>query len=489
MSVRVALLAAECEPWAKVGGLGDVVDSLARALGRLPEAGGELEAPIDVLIPRYRSVPLPSTARAEPPLRVADPAGGADLTAGIVDVAADGYRLRLVDIPAAFDRDGVYDHPDDPWRFAAFCRVALAALRRDGRPLDVLHVHDWHTAPALLERARGEAAGDPFFQRLAVLATLHNLAYHGWVPTAGLGQLGLAPGDPLAGGNPFGLDLLLTAIERADLVNTVSPSFAAEALTPVFGMGLDGALSARGDRFFGILNGIDAGVWDPGADDALAAPYRRGDLAGKAACRADLLRRLGMDPSDGGAVVGCIGRLDPQKGLDLLADAAPALLEAGVRLVVLGDGHAEIAAPFRALATSAPDRVALAERFDRALARRIYAGVDIFAMPSRFEPCGLGQMIALRYGTPPVVRRTGGLADSVVDVDEQPGRGTGFVFDEATPGALAAAIERAVRLRAGDPAAWAALQERGMARDFGWETSSAPRYLDAYRRAAALRGG
>ncbi len=486
MSLRVALLAAECEPWAKTGGLADVVDSLARALGRLPEAGGELAAPVDVLLPRYRSVPVPPTAVAEPPIRVPDPAGGGELTAGLIDVDAAGYRLRLVDVPAAFDREGFYDHPDDAWRFAVFCRVALAALRRDGTPLDVLHVHDWHTGPALLERARGEAAGDPFLARMAVLVTLHNLAYHGWVPSAELAQLGLAAGDALASNNPFGLDLLLATIERADLANTVSPGFAAEALTPAFGMGLDGALMAKGDRFFGILNGLDPEVWDPATDTTIAARYRRGETAGKAACRADLLRRVGMDPEDDGPVVGCIGRLDPQKGLDLLAAAGPALLDAGVRMVVQGSGHAEVAAPFRALAAAAPDRVAFIERFDRAMARRLYAGVDVFAMPSRFEPCGLGQMIALRYGTPPVVRRTGGLADSVADVDEHPGEGTGFVFDEATPGALAAALGRAVRLRA-DAAAWAALGDRAMACDFRWGTRSAPRYLEAYRRAVALR--
>jgi starch synthase len=487
MRLRVALLAAECEPWAKTGGLADVVDSLARALGRLPGSGADLAAPVDVLLPRYRIVNVPDDAVAEPPLRVPDPRGTGAVDARLIDVAADGYRLRLVDVPEAFDRDGLYDHPDDPWRFAVFCRVALAALKRDGSPLDVLHVHDWHAGPALLERARGEAAGDPFYRRLAVLLTLHNLAYHGWVPLEKLGQLGLRHGEELAGSNPFGLDLLLAAIERCDLANTVSPGFAREALTPAFGMGLDGALLAKGDRFFGILNGIDRASWDPASDAATAAPYSGDDLAGKAVCRSDLLDRLGFDPHDPGPVVGAIGRMDPQKGFDLLADAAPGLLAAGVRIVVQGRGHDELAAPFRALAAAHPDRVALVDRFDRSMARRIYAGADLFAMPSRFEPCGLGQMIALRYGTPPVVRRTGGLADTVIDADEAPGLGTGFLFEEATPEALAAAVIRAARLRTGDPAAWAALQRRAMAQDFGWDTGSAPRYLEAYRRAVAIR--
>ena len=204
-------------------------------------------------------------------------------------------------------------------------------------------------------------------------------------------------------------------------------------------MGLDGDLRAKGNRFVGILNGIDPDVWDPSNDPALVAPYSRDAPAAKAACRRDVLTRNGFDPDDDGVVLGMIGRMDPQKGFDLLADGMPDLLAAGARVVVQGSGHASLADPFRALAAAHPTRVALIERFDRDMARRIYAGVDLFLMPSRFEPCGQGQMIALRYGTPPVVRRTGGLADSVIDVGERPADGTGFVFDDATPAALVAA--------------------------------------------------
>jgi starch synthase len=492
MAMRVAMLAAECEPWAKTGGLADVVDALARALGRLPGTGAGVAAPVDVFLPRYRSVPVPDGALTEPVLRIDDPdvrRSSAKIAVSIVNVEADGYRLRLVDVPAAFDRDGFYDHPDDPWRFAVFCRAAIAALRRDGRPLDVLHVHDWHTGPALIERARADLARDPFLAPTAVVVTLHNLAYHGWTGLADIGQLGLHAGEPLAGANPHGIDLLLTAIERSEIANTVSPGFAREALTPAFGMGLDGDLRAKGNRFIGILNGIDPDVWDPANDPALAASYSRSDPAAKAACRRDLLARNGLDPDDDRVVLGMIGRMDPQKGFDLLADGMPDLLAAGARVIVQGSGHASLADPFRALAAAHPAQVSLIERFDRDMARRIYAGADLFLMPSRFEPCGQGQMIALRYGTPPVVRRTGGLADSVVDVDERPADGTGFVFDDATPAALVAAVTRAAALRASDPAAWAALRDRGMAVDFRWDTGSAPRYVEAYRRAVALRRG
>ena len=494
MPLRVAFLSAECEPWAKTGGLADVVDALARALGRGATAGTAdgVDAPVDVFLPRYRIVPeLPADSRTTI-VRVPDPlapAGHSDVS--VIDVQADGYRLRLVDHPAAFDRAGLYgdaagDYPDNAWRFGLFCRAAFEALRADGRPVDVLHLHDWHTGPAALFRDE-RYADDPVIGGAAMLLTIHNLAYHGWTPRAALGQLGFRAGDGVVAPDAEGIDLLRVGIERAELVNTVSPTFAAEALTPAFGMGLDDDLRAKGDRFVGILNGLDTTLWDPANDRDLAAPYRRGDLAGKAACRADLLTRIGFDPDDDGAVLGMIGRLDPQKGFDLVAAAAPALLEAGARIVVQGSGNPELAEPFRRLVAARPDRVALIERFDRVMARRIYAGSDFFLMPSRFEPCGQGQMIALRYGTPPVVHRTGGLADTVVDQTTEPTRGTGFVFDVDTAAGLADACQRGMALRTTGGAPWAALLDRGMAVDFDWVTGSAPRYVAAYARAAAIR--
>ena len=490
--LRVVMIAAECEPWAKAGGLADVVDGLARGLGRMPGHATALETPLDVFLPRYRTVPVPASAEAEPALEIEDPDldhPDSRLGVRVINVPADGYRLRLVDVARAFDRDGIYDQPDDAWRFAVLARATLAALRRDGLPLDVLHVHDWHTGPVLLERARAVATGDRFVGGMAVLATLHNLSYHGWTPRERLHELGLRAGDALAGPNPDGIDLLRTVVDGADLVNTVSPGYTREARTTEYGMGLDEPLRGRGDRFFGILNGLDPDVWDPETDDALSARYRWGAMGGKATCRRELLTQLGFDGEDDGLVVGSIGRLDPQKGFDLIAAAGGDLLADGVRLVVLVDRPGELAAPLRALAAAHPDRAVLIERFDRALARRIYAGVDAFLMPSRFEPCGLGQMIALRYGTPPIVRRTGGLADSVIDVDEHPGGGTGFQFDDATPEALVGAIGRAATLRSSAPAAWSALQARAMAVDLRWDTGAAPRYLEAYRRAVAIRRG
>ncbi len=499
-TMRVAFIAAECEPWAKTGGLADVVDALARALGRIPNGP---QTPVDVFLPRYRAMTLPDGEHPRRRLRVPDPmspTGTTEVT--VVDIVSHGYRLRLIDHPPAFDRAGYYgepggdDYPDNGWRFGLFCRAALETLRADERPIDVIHLHDWHAGPAVILRDRFYAE-DPIVGRAASLITIHNLAYHGWVPRDRLAELGLAPGDGAIRLDAVGLDLLLAGIERSELANTVSPGYAAESLTPDYGMGLDEALVLKtaqrtrsgGPRFFGILNGLDTQLWDPATDADLAAGYDARDLAGKAACRADLLARHGMDPDDPAPVLGMIGRLDPQKGFDLLAAAAPRLVALGARIVVQGSGDARLADPFRALAAARPDAVALVERFDRANARRIYAGSDLFLMPSRFEPCGQGQMIALRYGTPPVVRRTGGLGDTVSDETEEPGEGTGFVFDEANADALIQACERAFAIRGTDGSglAWKELIQRGMALDFAWETGSAPRYAAAYREAVELR--
>jgi starch synthase len=509
MPLRIAMIAAECEPWAKTGGLGDVVDALSRALRNVP---GATNGEVEVFLPRYRSVPVPSTVAGSRVVRVPDPRahdGVTELT--IVDVAANGYRLRLVDHPPAFDRDGMYgpptggDFPDNAWRYGLFCRAALETLRTEPeRPVDIVHLHDWHGGPAAIQRDAW-LADDPILERAAFVITLHNLAYHGWTDRKDLAQLGLVPGGGVApraaagvapraaagivSRDADGVDLLREGIVRSEVANTVSPGFAREALTPAGGFGLADALAAKGDRFVGILNGLDTAVWDPATDADLAAPFSADDLTGKAACRADLLDRLGFDPADHGAVLGMIGRLDPQKGFDLVHDAARRLVDDGARIVVQGSGDPQLAAGLRAMVADDPTRIAFIERFDRAMARRIYAGADFFLMPSRFEPCGTGQMISLRYGTPPIVRRTGGLADSVIDELTHPGHGTGFAFDQATPGALAKACEAAMTMRVTGGTPWAELVARGMDVDFDWTRGSAPRYAALYERAVAIRRG
>jgi starch synthase len=463
------------------------------SVGVLPgETPATVEPPVDVFLPMYRGVVVPEGASRRT-LAVPDPlaeSGTTEVT--LVEFDDRGYRVRMVDHTAAFDRDGFYgtekgDYPDNGWRFGLLCRAAIEALLLDERPVDVLHLHDWQSMPTVILRDYAYQAY-PLIARAAVMVTIHNLAYQGWLSREQ--AAGMAFPDELSQAlapEAHGILLLREGIDRAELVNTVSPGYAAEILTPKFGMDLEDRLAGLGHRFGGILNGLDMAVWDPATDAALPAHYSRGNLAGKAECRRALLTEIGFDPDDPSTVLGMIGRLDPQKGFDLLAGAVPGLVKAGARIVVLGTGDAKLVHDLKVLAEKHPTSVAVIEAFDRGLARRIYAGADLYVMPSRFEPCGQGQMIAMRYGTPVVVHCTGGLADTVVDVDESPGDGTGFVHEAATVHALSEACHRAIEHhRAGGPE-WAALQDRGMAVDWSWEAGPAEQYVASYRRAISLR--
>jgi starch synthase len=370
------------------------------------------------------------------------------------------------------------DYPDNGFRFSLLGRAALEAMRAEGRPADVIHGHDWEGAPAVL-LLRHRYGADAQLAGSATVLTCHNLAYHGWVRRAAVAaQLDL----PATVGRADGVDLLREGILGADIVTTVSPTFAAESLEAEFGAGVDDALRALGDRYLGILSGIDTDLWNPATDADLPARYSATDLAGKGVCRAELCAELGLDPD--GPIFGMVSRLDPQKGFDLLTAAAPEIIADGARICVLGTGDHALVASLSQLAADYPTRLAVLDRFDRALARRIYAGADAFLMPSRFEPCGQSQMISMRYGTLPVVRRTGGLADTVVDADDQPDAGTGFNFRPADPSALAQACRRAMTAWADKPR-WLALQQRAMATDYSWH-NPAREYVAVYRRAMGL---
>jgi starch synthase len=479
-TMRIAMVASECEPWAKTGGLADVVDALSRALGSSAPAG--LGHEVDVYLPWYRGLTPPSGLR---PLELRVPVGSPRRDGPRFEAVtlwsgeAEGYRLRLVQHAASFDRAGLYmdggaDYADNAARFSLLGRAVLEAIRAEARPVDMIHGHDWQSGPVLLS-LRHRYDVDPLLARSATMLTCHNLAYHGWTPRDRAWQLDL----PDRVGEPEGVDLLREAIYAADVVNTVSPTYARESLTPESGGGLHEALRDRGDRYLGIINGIDTQLWDPATDPALLATYDAADLSGKAQVRADLVIRHGLDA--GGPLLGVVGRLDPQKGFDLVAAAAPALLELGARLIVLGTGNRDLVAGLARLSLERPDRVVVLDRFDADEARRIYAGADLFLMPSRFEPCGQGQLIAMRYGTPPVVRRVGGLADTVVDADADPRAGTGFVFGPAEPGALVEAVRRATAALADEPR-FRRIQAQAMARDDSWSVP-ARQYELAYRRA------
>ena len=470
------MVSSECEPFAKTGGLADVVDALSRALGQL---GHE----VDVYLPRYRGIdPVEPSERLD--LEVPTAFGQVDVS--LLSSSARGYRLRLVDHPASFDRPNYYvedgaDYPDNGFRFSLLGRTALEAMRAEARPVDVLHCHDWEGAPAILllrhryaDRGATAALGAP-----GTMLTCHNLAYQGWVPREQVyAQLDLP--DNL--GPPPGVNLLFEGILAAHIVSTVSPTFARESLSREYGAGMDPALRARGDQYLGILNGIDTELWNPATDADLPANYSADDLAGKAVCRAELCAELGLDPI--GPVFAMVSRLDPQKGFDLVAAAAEQMVADGARICVLGTGDPGLVRGLHMVAQRHPDRVAVVERFDRALARRMYAGADCFLMPSRFEPSGQSQMISMRYGTIPVVRMTGGLADTVLDDDAAPGSGNGFTFYDPISPALADACRRAMAALEDEPR-WRALQARAMSVDHSWR-GPAREYVAAYRRAIAF---
>jgi starch synthase len=471
--MNVLLLTAECAPYAKVGGLGDVSAAL-------PVALRELGHDVRVIMPRYGTID-PQRWSLEPatePYRF--PAGHETITASLSTTENQGVPTYFVEIPWLFgDRFSMYDHGDDARRFVLFCGAALAGMEALGWKPDVLHANDWHTAPvpAML---RGGRAG-AFYLDAGSVFTIHNLAYQGWSePWLLDGAAALLPQwvrDPW-------VNLLSLAVQTADVITTVSPTYAQEILTPPFGEGLDGLLRSRQDRLFGVLNGIDTELYDPAGDPRIAAPYTADDLSGKSACKAALQAEAGFAAEPGAPVLAMVSRLVDQKGFDLVAAALEPLLgETRLQVVILGTGHQQYHALLEQLAVRYPGRLRAWLKFDAELAHRIYAGSDLFVMPSRFEPCGLGQMIAMRYGTVPVVRATGGLADTVQEGPPGDPR-TGFVFWEYRVDALLGAVRRALTTYEGAPDEWAAIRENGMRADLSWELS-ARRYLELYELAVS----
>ncbi|ROR32872.1 glycogen synthase GlgA [Inmirania thermothiophila] len=482
--MRVLFVASEAVPLVKTGGLGDVAGALPPALRRLRQD-------VRLLLPAYPEARA-RAGRLRPAARLTlPPLGEAVLLAG--RLPGTSVPLWLLDAPAfrreghPYTAPGGHDWPDNPQRFALLARAAAEiALDRCGLGwrADVLHAHDWQTAlaPALLAAER---------DRPATVFTIHNLAYRGIYGREVFDALGL----PAAWWHPEALEFwgamafIKGGLAFADRITTVSPTYAREIRTPTHGEGLDGLLRARSERLHGILNGVDYALWDPRHDPHLPCRYGPGRLQGKAACKAALQAELGLEPDPAAPLVVHVGRLVAQKGVDLLVDAAAALWpRRRFQLAVLGTGDPALERAVRDAAAAHPGRMAARIGYDEALAHRMEAGADLFAMPSRFEPCGLSQLYSLRYGTLPVVRRTGGLADTVIDAlphHLRAGLATGFVFDQAEPWALAEALGRALDLYR-DRRAWRRLQDTGMGLDFGWP-ESARQYLAVYRAAVADR--
>lgn len=468
--MRVVMLAPEAYPYAKTGGLADVLAALPRALAA---AGVDVR----VCLPAYRSV-LRAAGGVTPITRVWAPVSSRMEPADIVRLPDAPVPTFAVRADRYFDREGLYGppggaYPDNAERFVLFCRAALEWLRRESPPPEVLHVHDWQAAlaPAFL---RGNAALHPELAGLRTVLTIHNLAYQGrfWGPDWHLLNLDARLFVPEWLEFWGDVSLLKAGIVFADGITTVSPRYAKEIQTPELGEGLDGVLAARAARLRGILNGVDYTEWDPATDRHLPAHYDARDLTGKARCKAALQAEFGLATLPDVSLLAVVSRLAEQKGFDLLTAVLPGLLETtDVQLVVLGSGDARYEERLAALAAAFPARAAAHFEFNEGLAHRIEAGADVFLMPSRYEPCGLNQLYSLRYGTVPLVRATGGLDDTVAEFDPATGTGTGFKFGPYTAEALRDAIARALGMYR-RPAAWARLVQNDMVQDFSWDRSA-----------------
>jgi starch synthase len=467
--VHIAFVSAEAAPYAKVGGLADVAGSLPQALAAL---GHEvtLYLPLHATIDRTRfSIPAKGPTRSVP-------FGARNARVAYPSIEREGVRVVFVDSPRLLARDRVYGAPDDNKRYAFFCRAVFEDLRAT-RP-DIVHAHDWHAALLVPLVARG-------LKKTATVFTIHNLAYQGRTSADVLKLIGL-PRARLEIEDPGECNPMARAIAQADIVSTVSEQYAREILTPEFGERLEGLLRKRRRRLAGIVNGIDTKTFDPATDPNIPAHYSADDVSGKATDKAALQREGALTIDAGAPIFGVVGRLVEQKGVDLLTAVAPALLDGGGQIVVLGSGDPSYEAKWRELAARSAGKLWLTLGFDAALAQRIYAGSDLFLMPSRFEPCGLGQLISFRYGTIPVVHAVGGLAETVRDVDAHPADGDGFSFSRYAADAFRDAVERSMkRFRAGG-SPWRDLVRRVMREDHSWN-ASAKRYVDLYRKAARLR--
>ena len=468
---KVLFVTSEAHPLMKTGGLGDVAGSLPQALAASSED-------VRVLMPAYRdTIPRAGHLKQIAQLTLSPLAQPISLLEGRLP----GTRVKtwLIDFPPAYDRPGnpylnAHGHPwhDNAARFALLARVAVALARGEARlswQPDIVHANDWQCGlvPALLAQDT---------QRPATVFTIHNLAYQGLFPYETFQALFLPPSLWSMHALEFHgqLSFIKGGIVFADRINTVSPRYAREIQTPEYGYGLDGLLYHRRAHLSGILNGIDERAWNPARDPHLAQRYSMRTLRQKERNKTALRNefRLADDPAL--AVVGMVGRLVHQKGLDLALAALPRLLALPLQLVVLGSGEQPLEQALRRHAEQYPDRLAALVGYDEAVAHRIEAGADIFLMPSRFEPCGLNQMYSLRYGTVPIVRRAGGLGDTVVDADPEhlaAGTASGIVFDEPSPMALEAAVVRALTLRS-NPKTWKQIQLTGMRQDFSWKKSA-----------------
>ncbi len=479
--MKILFVASEGLPYSKTGGLADVVEGLPRAL---VEMGHE----VTVLLPRYRGNKAISVLVSSVTIALGNQLRFPALVEG---KAVNGVRYCFVDDAEFFDRAQLYgdrsgDYPDNAERYAEFSRAAIEFAKRVWLP-DVIHCHDWQAAlvPVFL---RTQHVNDLAVRSLPTILTIHNLAYQGVFPRTALDSIGLPPQlftmDTL---EFYGrVNYLKGGLIYADYLTTVSRRYAQEIQTPEYGAGLEGVIRGRGERLVGILNGVDYGIWSPESDSLIAQNYSMHNMAGKKACKKDVLAQFKLPEENlDRPLVGIISRFVDQKGFDLISEIAEQLARENLSIVALGTGQPVYEKMLKAFADRHPGNVAVKVGFDNTLAHKIEAGADMFLMPSRFEPCGLNQIYSLRYGTVPVVRATGGLDDTVQNFDASNCTGTGFKFEEYSGAQLLDAVRRALATFR-DAKAWHTLQSNGMGKDFSWKTSAAS-YVTLYEAAKRAR--
>ena len=479
--MKILIVSSEMVPFSKTGGLADVA-------GALPKALKELGHDTRVIIPKYKSDGhLGITANlllSGLEIQV----GAEKKKANIYETKLPGGTIVYLVESELFERDGLYqengrDYPDNAERFIFFSRAALALIKAIGWEPHVIHANDWQTAliPAYIKTA---LAKNIFYNTIATVYTIHNMGYLGVfpadkMPLTGLGWEYFTPDTMEFWGN---VCFSKAGIVYADAINTVSETYSAEIQTEEFGHGLDGLIRSRSKDVYGILNGVDYEVWDPKKDPCLKKHYGASDLRGKAANKTILRKSCGLSQKKDTPIIGMVSRLTDQKGFDILSGCFEEMMALGIQFVLLGTGDPKYHELFGSYVKKYPGQVSVNLGFDSAAAPLIYAGSDMFLMPSKYEPCGLGQLISFKYGTVPVVRSTGGLADTVTDLDADPEKGNGFVFKDYTSAALLGTVKRAVSKYSSDKKGWSAAAKNIMEYDYSWNTS-ANKYVALYKKA------
>lgn len=478
--MKILFVASEVSPFAKTGGLADVT-------GSLPKNLKEMEHDVRIIMPFYRTVETSGAGIKKGRKGVEFQMGGVTHKGLLRQTTLGDIPVYLVENREYFQREFLYgtpsgDYPDNHLRFAFFCRAVLQLMKRmDFRP-DIIHCHDWQTAliPILMKYEHKE---DPFFMRTACIYTIHNLAYQGIFPKETMPEMDLDPAlftmDKLEYYDK--VNLMKGAILSADIISTVSETYCREIQTQEMGCGMEGILQQRSYDLYGILNGLDYQEWNPTTDVEIAKNFTSSTLSGKAANKKRLQKMLGLDQTKDLPIIAMVTRLSAQKGLDLVEPLFPKLEAEKLQFVILGVGDEKYMKLLQDYKAVAPKNISVNLEFRPHMARQIYAGSDMFLMPSHYEPCGLGQLIALRYGTVPIVRKTGGLSDTVFDVRENSREANGFTFVDYTPEALWEAVTRALETYS-EKKKWEKLVRNGMNADYSWE-KSAKKYDELYRKA------